>query len=191
MIPRIILLELTNQSSQILTNYFTQFGYEVSSCRLSTEISQHLADRHIEFLIVNANLPHPTLLKHIHSAVKQHAVPVVMFVKSSDKLLTEEAVRAGVSALVVDGFEVNRLRHILDIAKARFDETQRLNGEMQKLKIQLLDRKSIDKAKGILMKRRAIDENAAFGLIQKMAIDRNQNMIQVARNIIDVDELQI
>jgi response regulator NasT len=191
MIPRIVLLELTNQSCQILTNFFTQSGYEVCTCQRSTEISNYLSGRYIEYLVVNANLPHPTLLKHISSVVSQHALPVVMFVKSSDKLLTEEAIRSGVSALVVDGFDVSRLRHIMDIAKSRFDEIQGLNSEIQKLKLQLVDRKSIEKAKGILMKRRAIDEVAAFSLIRKMAIDRNQNMVQVAKTIIDVDELPI
>jgi len=62
---------------------------------------------------------------------------------------------------------------------------------LQKLKIQVADRKSIEKAKGILMKRRAIDESTAFDLIRKMAMDRNQNLAQVARSIIDVDELPI
>ena len=189
--PKIVLLELTNQSCELLTNIFTQYGYEVCSCRQSIDISSYLSRRSIEFLVINTNLPHPSLLKQIQAAVNQYALPVVMFATSSDKSLSEEAVRSGVSALVIDGFDVSRLRHIMDIAKARFDETLRLNSEIQKLKLQLADRKSIDKAKSILMKRRAIDEASATGLIRKMAMDRNQNLSQVAKSIIDVDELLI
>lgn len=189
--PKIVLLELTKQSCELLKNIFTQSGYEVLTYHHSTDISSYLSGRHIEALVINANLPHPSLLKQISSVASTYALPVVMFAKSSDKSLTDEAIRSGVSALIVDGFDVNRLRHIMDVAKARFDETQRLNNEIQKLKIQLTDRKSIEKAKDILMKRRAIDESAAFGLIRKMAMDRNQNLAQVAKSIIDVDDLLI
>ncbi len=189
--PKIVLLELTHQSCELLKNIFTQSGYEVFAYRRSTDISSYLSGRHIEAVVVNANLPHPSLLRQISTMVSTYALPVVMFVKNSDKSLTEEAIRSGVSALIVDGFNVNRLRHIMDIAKTRFNETQRQNNEIQKLKIQLTDRKTIEKAKGILMKRRAIDESAAFGLIRKMAVDRNQNLAQVAKSIIDVDELLV
>lgn len=189
--PNILLLELTNQSCELLKIIFTQSGYQVVACQQSTDISNYLSGRQIEALVINANLPHPTLLKQISSVVNTVALPVVMFTKSSDKSLTEEAIRSGVSALIVDGFDVNRLRHIMDVAKARFEETQRLNSEIRKLKIQLTERKTIEKAKGILMKQRAIDEPAAFGLIRKMAIDRKQNLAQVAKNIIDVDDLLV
>ena len=188
---KIVLLELTQQSSELLKSIFTHSGYEVFICQQSNDISNYLSKRHIEALVINVHLPHPSLLKQIAAVASAHALPIVMFAKSSDKSLTEEAIRSGVTALIVDGFDVNRLRHVMDIAKARFDEIQRLNNEIQKLKIQLTDRKTIEKAKGILMKRRAIDESAAFGLIRKMAMDRNQNLAQVAKSIIDVDDLLI
>lgn len=184
-------MELTNQPCELLANVFKQFGYQVHTCQRSADISSCLASGTFDYLIVNVNLPHPSLLKQISTELTKHPLPVVMFAKSSDKSLTEEAIRCGISALVVDGFDVNRVRHVIDIAKARFDENRRLNSQVQKLKIQLTDRNTIEKAKGILMKQRAIDETAALVLIQKMALDRKQNLAQVAKSIIDVDELLI
>jgi len=189
--PKILLLELTNQTQELLTDIFAYNGYKVTVCRSSTELGQYLSMDIYEYLVVNSNLPHPSLLKQISTLLITNPLPVVMFVRSSDKSLTEQAIRCGVSALVVDGFDMGRLRHVMDAAKARFDDYQRLKNELQKLKIQVADRKSIEKAKGILMKRRAIDESTAFDLIRKMAMDRNQNLAQVARSIIDVDELPI
>jgi response regulator NasT len=187
--PKIILLELTNQPTEILTDIYSQCGYEVSAYQDLTDIGSWFRGQPIEYLVVNTNLPHPALLKQIHSVATKHALPVVMFTKSSDKALTEQAIQCGISALVVDGFDVSRLGHILDIAKARFDETQRLFHELQKLKVQLSDRKIIDQARDILMKQRAIDEATALELIRKMAMDRKQNLAQVAKNIVDVEEL--
>lgn len=191
MIHNILILELTNQPRELFINIFTQFGYRVRTCNQASDISRYLSSWSADFLIINANLPHPSLLKQIKAALSQHAVPTILFTKSSDKLLTEEAIQSGINALVVDGFASYRLKHILDAAKAHFVESQCLKSEIRKLKMQLADRKTIDKAKGILMKRRAIDEATAFGLIRKMATDRNQNLAQVAANIIDVDELLV
>jgi response regulator NasT len=187
--PKIILLELTDQPCETLTDVFSQCGYEVFAYQELTDVGNWFRGQSIEYLVVNTNLPHPTLLKQIHSVATKHALPVVMFTKSSDKSLTEQAIQCGVSALVVDGFDVNRLGHIFDLAKARYGETQRLNNELQKLKIQLADRKTVDQAKSILMKRRSIDEATALELIRKMAMDRKQNLAQVAKNIVDVEEL--
>ena len=188
---KILLLELTSQPYENLTHVFTQCGYQVQTCKQINEVSSFLADKTVDFLVINVNLPHPSLLKEINKLLLKRAVPTVMFSKSSDKYLTEEAIQCGINALVVDGFAAYRLKHILDAAKAHFDHTQSLTGEIRKLKIQLADRKTIDKAKDILMKRREIDEAAAIDLIRKMAMDRNQNLAQVATNIIDVDELVI
>lgn len=189
--PTIVLLELTNQSYELLANIYTQAGYQVYSCRQLADISDYLTGHFVEFLVVNANLPHPSLLKGLKTVLAKHPLPIVMFTKSSDKSLSAEAVRCGVTTLIVDGFNVNRLHHIMDIAKARFEEQQRLNGDLNKLKVQLAERKAIDVAKDILMKRRAIDEAAALGLIRKMAVDRKQHLAQVAKDIIDVNKLAI
>ncbi|MCG6969425.1 MAG: ANTAR domain-containing protein [Gammaproteobacteria bacterium] len=189
--PKIVLLDLTKQPCDIFTDIFTQCGYHVLSSQSLVDVSSWFTSHSISYFVVNVNLPHPSLLKQIHSVAIKHSLPVVMFAKSSDKSLTEQAIQSGINALVVDGFDVNRLRHVMDIAKARFDETQRLNNELQKLKFQLAERKTMDKAKGILMKQRAIDEITATELIRKMALDRNQNLTEVARSIVDVDELLI
>jgi response regulator NasT len=187
----ILLLELTSQPREVLTKVLTQCGYVVRSCNQASDIPSYLSSISVDFIIINANVPHPSLLKQLKAALCQHSVPAVLFTKSSDKSLTEEAIQSGISALIVDGFSIHRIKHILDSTRAQFSETQRLKSEIRKLKIQLMDRKTIDKAKGILMKRRAIDESTAFGLIRKMAVDRNQNLAQVAANIIDVDELLV
>jgi response regulator NasT len=53
----------------------------------------------------------------------------------------------------------------------------------------LAERKIIEKAKGILMRRRTIDEEAAFQMMRKMAMDKNLKLAEVAKNIINVDTL--
>jgi len=48
----------------------------------------------------------------------------------------------------------------------------------------LADQRDIEKAKGLLMKRRGLDESAAYGLLRRMAMDRKQRIGDFARVLI-------
>jgi two-component system, response regulator / RNA-binding antiterminator len=115
--------------------------------------------------------------------------PVVMFAAEGDTDAIERAVRAGVSAYVVDGLNPARVKTILDVAVARFREYQALRRELQETRTQLADRKQIDRAKGLLMKHRDMDEEQAYRAMRKMAMDRGQRLAEVANNIIAVLEM--
>ena len=81
-----------------------------------------------------------------------------------------------------------RVRPILDVAMARFEEFQALRQELDKAKLSLAERKQIERAKGIVMKSRGVDEDEAYGLLRKLAMDRNQRVAQVAENVISMAE---
>jgi response regulator NasT len=93
-------------------------------------------------------------------------------------------VRAGVNAYVVDGLAPSRVQPIIDVAVARFEELQSLRSELQNAQTELADRKTIERAKGVLMKRRNIDEQEAYRQLRKMAMDENMKLVQVAQEIL-------
>jgi len=97
--------------------------------------------------------------------------------------------RAGVSAYVVDGLQAGRIKSIMDVAVARFREFQALKTELEKTRNQLADRKILDEAKSLLMKQKNMTEEEAYHAIRKMAMDRSQRMVDVAKNIISVMNL--
>ena len=100
-----------------------------------------------------------------------------------------DAVRAGVSAYVVDGLDPKRVKPVVEVARARFEDTQALRRELDEVSKKLSDRKLVDKAKGVLMKARGLDEDAAYHAMRKLAMERGQTMASVARDIIDMSRL--
>ncbi|MFN4170589.1 MAG: ANTAR domain-containing response regulator, partial [Pseudorhodobacter sp.] len=110
--------------------------------------------------------------------------PVAMFVDRSDEQLTRAAIEAGVSAYVVDGLQPERIKPILDAAIARFHMFQKMRAELAATKAALEDRKIIDRAKAILMKARGIDEEAAYALLRKTAMDQNRRMADIAQQLV-------
>lgn len=109
---------------------------------------------------------------------------VVMFVDRSEPGLAEQAVRAGVAAYIVDGLAPNRVRPILDVAMSRFALTQQLRGDLAKAKADLESRKVVDRAKGLLMKERGLDEDGAYRLLRKLAMDRGKPIGAVAADLL-------
>jgi response regulator NasT len=77
----------------------------------------------------------------------------------------------------------------LDVAIARFREYQALRKELKQTRDQLADRKIIDKAKGLLMKTKGLDEEQAYHAMRKMAMDQSKPLVDVAQNILSVMEL--
>jgi response regulator NasT len=74
------------------------------------------------------------------------------------------------------------------VAARRFEEFRALRKEAGELRGALEDRKVIERAKGILMRKAGLDESAAFRRLQKPSRDQNQKMVEVARMILRAEE---
>ena len=98
-------------------------------------------------------------------------------------------VAAGVSAYIVAGLSAERIRPILDVAMARFQHEQALRQELAATKSELQDRKIIDRAKGLLMQRQSLSEQAAFEKMRKTAMDKGLKLADVAQRMLDVADL--
>jgi|KBSSwiStaDraftv2_1062776.scaffolds.fasta_scaffold151039_3 response regulator NasT len=143
-----------------------------------------------DVIIIDIESPDRDTLEHMASLHRDNPRPVVMFAEEGDDTGSiERAMRAGVSAYIVDGLNPARVKTIVDVAVARFREFQALRRELEETRSQLADRKQIDRAKGLLMKQRGLDEQQAYHAMRKMAMDRGQRLAEVAANIIAVFEL--
>src|SRR3546814_18885055 len=103
-----------------------------------------------------------------------------MFVDQSEAEATGAAIDAGVSAYVVDGLSKQRIKPVIDLAVRRFQAFSRLQRELDEAKKALAERAVIDKDKAILMKRRQIDEPAAYALIRGQAMRTNRRLSEIA-----------
>ena len=143
-----------------------------------------------DVIIIDIESPDRDTLEHMASLHRDNPRPVVMFAEEGDDTGSiERAMRAGVSAYIVDGLNPARVKTIVDVAVARFREFQALRRELEETRSQLADRKQIDRAKGLLMKQRGLDEQQAYHAMRKMAMDRGQKLAEVASNIIAVLEM--
>lgn len=110
--------------------------------------------------------------------------PVAMFVDRSEAGMSDAAIEAGVSAYVVNGLQPTRVKPVLDAAIARFRMFQRMRIELAETKRALEERKVIDRAKGMIIKARGVDEDQAYAILRKAAMDQGKRVADVAAALV-------
>ncbi|WP_296614126.1 ANTAR domain-containing response regulator [Sphingomonas sp.] len=137
-----------------------------------------------EVVLINLENPSRDVLEEYFAVSRALAKPIAMFVDQSNPEATAAAIDAGVSAYIIDGLSKQRIMPIVDLAVRRFNAFSRLQAELHEARNALADRTAIDKAKAILMRRRAIDEPAAYALLRSHAMQSNRRIAEVAEAII-------
>jgi response regulator NasT len=137
-----------------------------------------------DVVVVAADSPDRDTIESLRESTAANPRPVVMFVDRSEPGLAEEAVRAGVSAYVVDGLSKDRVRSILEVAMSRFSLMNQLRQDLEKAKADLASRKTVERAKALLMKERGLEEEAAYRLLRKLSMDTGRPLGAVAADLL-------
>lgn len=159
-------------------------------------LTERLAQLQPDMVIVDAESAARDALEHVVLATRDAPRPIVMFTNDSDTSHVPAAVAAGVTAYVVAGLAAERIRPILHVAMARFRHEQALRrelaetrSELDELSAELKDRKTIERAKGLLMQRQGLSEEAAYARLRKTAMDKGLKLAEVAQRMLDVADL--
>ncbi len=142
-----------------------------------------------DVIIVDANAPGRDTLEQISLMSTTLEKPVVVLGAQNDQHSIQEAMRAGVSAYVSHAIKGEDLSGIIQVAAARFAEHKRLRDELKEAKSQLVERKLVDRAKGILMIDHSYSEADAYKRMRSMAMSKGWRMAEVAEAIILAKEL--
>ena len=140
-------------------------------------------------IIVDAESNARDTLEHVVMATSDERRPIVLFTQDGDMSHVGAAIAAGVTAYVVAGLAPERIKPVLDVALARFQHEESLKRELADARAELSDRKTIDRAKGLLMTRQGISETEAYGRLRKQAMDKGLKVADVAQRILDVADL--
>jgi len=157
---------------------------EVRRARGVESVEADLAGFAADVIVVACESPDRDTLEGLREATEVNPRPIVMFVDRSEPGLAQAAVEAGVAAYVVGGLSSDRVRSVLEVAMSRFTLMQRLRVDLAKARADLASRKTIERAKGLLMKERGLDEEAAYGILRKLAMDAGRPIAAVAVDLI-------
>lgn len=182
---RVLLVDKDPARAEMLAAALAEQGCEiVARLRLEDDLAEPVRALHPDVIVIDLDSPRRDMLESMRAIHRDQPKPIVMFVDDDDPGMIEQAIRAGVSAYIIDGLETKRVRPILDVAVARFREQQALRDELEKTKSVLSERKLIERAKGILMETRKLAEDEAYRALRKLAMDQNKRLVDVAQDLI-------
>ncbi len=186
----VLLFESNDARNNRLHNALESYGYNVlARLPMQSDLVSPLSQISANVVILNVRSLEPEVINGMKELHRINPHPVIIISRQDAHEIIALAVKSGVSAYVVDDVELQRLPSIITVAKARFDEFQQLRQELVQTKDKLASRKLLERAKGLLMKHRRIDEDEAYKCLRKMAMDKGQTITLVAQNIIDVMSL--
>ena len=166
-----------------LVEMLTDAGYEVVAQAENGAIAIEMAKKYQpDLAILDVKMPEVDGITAAEQIIS--ISPVLMLTAFSQRELVERARDAGVMAYVVKPFSIGDLVPAIEIAISRHRQMKTLEAEVADLYERLETRKTIDRAKGILMKAMNLSEPESFNWIQKTAMDRRISMKQVAQAII-------
>jgi len=162
-------------------------GHQVAALLPTTaDLTRRVEEIAPDVILIQTDAPSRDTLEHLAVINAAAPRPVVMFARNSDGRTMRKAFKAGVSAYVVDGLSPGRLKPLIEVAIARFEEHQDLKRERDDATRALAERKTIDRAKGVLMKARGMDEEAAYAALRKLAMDRGQSLGRAAADVVEM-----
>ena len=188
---RVMLIADDSQKDvSLLNDGLKAAGYDVVEVSMSASaLLDRVAALQPDVIIIDSDSPTRDTLEQLSFVNARQPRPIVLFTEDRDNVTIQAAIKAGVSAYIVAGMQPERLRPILDVAVARFEQDRALREELRDAQTRLVERKAIERAKGIVMKQKGVAEEEAYRLLRKLAMDRNQRLLDVAQHVIDVADL--
>lgn len=150
------------------------------------ELPQRVAEVAPDIVLIDTESPSRDVLEQLAVMSNTAPRPVVLFTDDAQSEAIRAALKAGVSAYIVDGVSQERLDPIMRVAMERFEADQELRAELNDVKSRLAERKVVERAKGILMKQKGCSEGEAFAALRSLAMQRGARLGDVAQQVIDV-----
>jgi response regulator NasT len=169
-----------------------ELGYHViGEAATGTDMVRTVLALEPDVVVFDIHLPHQDGLTALRQIYQERIVAAVAITADRDQDLVRRALEEHVLAYLVKPVEAHQLGPALQIAAARFEELRSLTTENASLRQTLQNRKIIERAKGVLMKRHRWSEAEAFRRIQRGAMNRRMPMVDLAQAILSGEEVEL
>jgi response regulator NasT len=187
---RILLINDTPKKVGRLRAALIEAGFEViDESGLIIDLPARVETVRPDVILIDSDSPGRDVMEQVCLVTRDQPRPIVMFTDEQNPQVMRQAIQSGVSAYIVEGIQSQRLKPILDVAMLRFESDQALRAQLNARDQQMVERKRVELAKGMLMQMKSCNEEEAYTLMRRQAMSRQQKLIQVAEQIIAMNDL--
>lgn len=128
-------------------------------------------------------------LSAVLPALRDSGLPVILFTDDATPAAMDASIEAGIAAHIIAGLQAGRVGAIVRLALARHARERGLLAQLDSARGKLAERIVIDRAKGLLMNRQRLSEEDAYQKLRGMAMNKNMKLADLARRLLDVEDL--
>ncbi|MFO0956129.1 MAG: response regulator [Isosphaeraceae bacterium] len=186
---RIAVADGDRATRESLKAVLTTMGHEVvADASNGRELVDACRDPRPEMILTEVALPGLDGIEAARQVARERPIPVILLTARPDAEVVRRAKAEHVSGFLVKPIKEADLGPAISMALCHFEEVRALHQEADGLRQALEDRKRIERAKGLLMKKTGLDEADAFRRLQKLASDRNLKLVQIAQVLLTAEE---
>ncbi len=165
-----------------------RLGHQVvCAAKTGLELVEQCRATHPDLIITDISMPDMDGIDAAIAIYREQAIPVILVSAYHDAELIKRAEADHILAYLVKPIKQADLEPAIGIAMWRFEQFQTLRTEAADLRQALEDRKVIERAKGILMKKAGLDEQESFRRMQKIASEQNRKLVEIAHMILTAE----
>ena len=187
---RILLIDKDPERASQVCEALRHEGHDVIRQRPDASgLTAAVARDQPDMVIIDMDSPDRDTLENL-STLNTHAPRPIVFSANEpcDRATMQAAVKAGVSAYVIDGIQPERVRSIIDSAVVQFESFQALRTELEETRTALEDRKVIERAKGLIMRHENCDEETAYRMLRSSAMEHSERLAVMAGRVVTLLE---
>jgi response regulator NasT len=189
---KIVVVEDDANVRLFLKEALQKLGHQViGEAATGTDMVRVVLETEPDVVVFDIHLPHLNGLDALQQIYRERVVAAVAITADRDQELVNRALEEHVLAYLVKPIEGYQLGPALMVARAQFEELRELAAENASLRQTLQNRKIIERAKGVLMKRHRWTEAEAFRRLQRGAMNRRTTMVELGQDVLNGVEVNL
>jgi len=189
---KVVIVEDDPVVRQFMKDAVEQLGHTVvGEAATGADMVRTVLEVEPDVVVFDIHLPGLNGLDALRQIYQERVVAAVAITADRDQELVRRALEEHVLAYLIKPVEAHQIGPALMVAQARFAEWRGLEEENASLRQTLQNRKVIERAKGVLMKRHRWSEAEAFRRLQRAAMNCRTTMVDLAQSILNGVEIAL
>jgi response regulator NasT len=186
---RVVIADDERDTREYLQELLTRLGHRVAVAEDGRELAEQCRRFEPDLVITDVKMPGLDGIEATRAIAREREVPFILVSAYHDAPLLERATAEPVLAYLVKPIKQADLEAAIAVAMRRFEQLRAARDEASSLRKALEDRKWVERAKGVVMRRLRVSEEDAYRSLRKLASDRNLKLPEVAQTVLRANEI--
>jgi response regulator NasT len=187
---RIAIADDERDTREFLHEAVLRLGHQVvAEAADGRKLAEQCRTTHPDLILADIRMPGLDGFEAAAEINKDHPTPVILISAYNDDATQARLGLETVMGYLTKPIKETDLKMAIAVARNRFQQFQAVSKEASDLRQALEDRKMIERAKGIVMRRLRVEEEEAFRRLRKFASDHNRRLIEVAQNVVSAEQI--